>query len=90
MCAVISGLVTGDKGLNRGLELLNRFTKCEIRSISNEESVALFASTLDAALLVPHGVVGGMPRTSAFDAIHNPKRNLEHAAPLARIEQYHT
>jgi hypothetical protein len=47
-----------------------------------EKRVTLFTSTLDAPLLVLYGVVGGMPGTSPLDAIHNPKRHLEHVAPL--------
>jgi hypothetical protein len=59
--AVFSRLLIGNERLNRGLELLNRFTKCEIRSISDEKRVTLFTSTLDALFLVLHRVVGGMP-----------------------------
>jgi hypothetical protein len=83
--AVSSRLFVGDeKRLNCGLELLNRFTKCEIRSISVEERLTLVTAALDAPLLVLHWVVCGMTGTSTLYAIYNPKCHIEHVAPPGR------
>jgi hypothetical protein len=68
--------------LNCVLELLDRFTKREICPIGAQQLVTRRAFTLDAPLLILHGIVGEMPGTSALDATRNPKRHLEHVAPL--------
>jgi hypothetical protein len=83
--ALYSRLFVGDeKKLNRGLELLNRFTKCETRPISVEERLTLVTAALVAPLLVLHWVVCGMTGTSTLYAIYNPKCHHEHVAPPDR------
>ena len=61
-----SRLLGGDERVNLGLELLNRFTKRQVRPIGVQELVTRWTFTLDAPLLVLHGVVGWMPGTSAL------------------------
>jgi hypothetical protein len=85
--ALYSRLFVGDEErLNRGLELLNRFAKCEIRPISVEERLTLVTAALDAPLLVLHWVVCGMTAASTPDAIYNPKCHIEHVAPPGRYK----
>src|SRR5208282_5880786 len=75
-------LLVGDERVDRGLEGPDRFTQCETGPICLKESVTLLTSPLDTRLLVLRGVVGWMSGASSPDAVHKPKRHLEHGTPL--------